>query len=70
MLGPDHVRIEVRVELAQPTGTRVQAILPLGGVSIIIELGAHEVSAPAERSQTDLDMTHAVLIDPATEQVI
>ena len=70
VLATGHVRLEVTVELVQPTGTRVQATLPLGGVSIIAELGAHEVSAPGERIQIDLDMTRAVLIDPATEQVI
>ena len=69
-LAPGHARALVTVELVQPTGTRVQATLPLGGVSIIAELGAHEVSAPGERIEIDLDMTHAVLFDPTTERVI
>jgi multiple sugar transport system ATP-binding protein len=65
-----HVRIPVTIELVQPTGSRVLVTVPLGGTSIIAELGAHEVSRPGERTYIDLDMTRAILIDAATEKVI
>ena len=69
-LAPGHVRVPVTVELVQPTGSRVQATLPLGGTSIIAELSAHDVSRPGEKTEIDIDMTRAVIIDPATEKVL
>ena len=67
---PGQARVSVTVELVQPTGTRVHVTLPLGGISIIAELGAHEVSAPGQRVEIDIDMGRALLIDPLSEQVI
>ncbi|WP_421696018.1 ABC transporter ATP-binding protein [Aestuariivirga sp.] len=69
-LSPGHARVPVTIELVQPTGSRVQATMPLGGSSIIAELAAHDVSRPGERTEIDIDMTRAVIIDPTTEQVI
>ena len=69
-LAKGHARVPVVIELVQPTGSRVQATMPLGGTSIIAELGAHDVSRPGEKTSIDIDMTHAILIDPATETVI
>ncbi|MFM8745113.1 MAG: ABC transporter ATP-binding protein [Aestuariivirga sp.] len=69
-LSPGHVRVPVTIELVQPTGSRVQATMPLGGASIIAELAAHDVSRPGERTEIDIDMTRAVMIDPATEKVL
>jgi multiple sugar transport system ATP-binding protein len=65
-----HVRIPVTIELVQPTGSRVLVTLPLGGTSVIAELGAHEVSKPGEKTNIDLDMTRSIVIDAATEKVI
>ena len=65
-----HQRIPVIIELVQPTGSRVQVTLPLGGTSVVAELGAHEVSKPGARIHIDLDMTRAIVIDAATEKVI
>jgi multiple sugar transport system ATP-binding protein len=69
-LAKGHVRVPVVIELVQPTGSRVQATMPLGGTSIIAELGAHDVSRPGEKTEIDIDMTRAVLIDPATDKII
>ena len=60
----------VVIELVQPTGSRVQATMPLGGTSIVAELGAHDVSRPGEKTEIDIDMTRAVIIDPATDKII
>jgi multiple sugar transport system ATP-binding protein len=69
-LNPGHARVPVTIELVQPTGSRVQATMPLGGASIIAELAAHDVSRPGERTEIDIDMTRAVIIDPTTEKVL
>jgi multiple sugar transport system ATP-binding protein len=65
-----HERVPVVIELVQPTGSRVQVTMPLGGQSIVAELAAHDVSKPGEKTYIDLDMTRAVIIDPHTEKVI
>ena len=69
-VAPGHARVGVTIELVQPTGSRVQITLPLGGGSIVAELAAHDVSAPGQKIHIDIDMTHAIIIDPHTEQVI
>jgi multiple sugar transport system ATP-binding protein len=65
-----HERVPVVIELVQPTGSRVQVTMPLGGTNVVAELGAHEVSRPGEKAFIDLDMTRAVVIDAATDKVI
>ena len=67
---PGHERVPVVIELVQPTGSRVQVTLPLGGSNVVAELGAHEVSKSGEKAFIDLDMTRAVIIDAMTENVI
>jgi multiple sugar transport system ATP-binding protein len=69
-LAPGHARVPVTIELVQPTGSRVQATMPMGGSTIVAELAAHDVSRPGEKTEIDIDMTRAVIIDPQTEQVI
>jgi multiple sugar transport system ATP-binding protein len=65
-----HVQLPSIIELVQPTGSRVQVSMLLGGTSITAEFAAHEVTAPGERVRIDIDMTRAVLIDPQTDKVI
>ena len=65
-----HERVPVTIELVQPTGSRMQATMPLGGASIVAELAAHDVSRPGEQTHIDIDMMRAVIIDPATDKVI
>jgi multiple sugar transport system ATP-binding protein len=69
-VAPGHERVPVTIELVQPTGSRVQVTMPLGGTSIVAELAAHDVSRPGEKTHIDIDMTRAVIIDPTTEKVI
>ena len=69
-LANGHVRVPVIVELVQPTGSRVQATMPLGGTNIIAELGAHDVSRAGEKIEIDIDMTRAIIIDPSSEKII
>jgi multiple sugar transport system ATP-binding protein len=65
-----HARLPVVIELVQPTGSRLQVTMPLGGTSIVAELAAHDISRPGEKTHIDIDMTRAVIIDPVTEKVI
>jgi multiple sugar transport system ATP-binding protein len=67
---PGHVHLPSTVELVQPTGSRVQVSMPIGGISITAEFSAHEVTTPGEQVCIDIDMTRAVLIDPQTDMVI
>jgi multiple sugar transport system ATP-binding protein len=69
-VAPGHVQLPAIIELVQPTGSRVQVSMPLGGSSITAEFAAHEVTAPGEQVRIDIDMTRAVLIDPQTDKVI
>jgi len=69
-LAAGHARVPVTVELVQPTGSRMQVNVPLGGTSVTAEFAAHDVSAPGEKTSIDIDMTRAILIDPKTETVI
>jgi multiple sugar transport system ATP-binding protein len=67
---PGHVQLPSTIELVQPTGSRVQVSMPLGGTSITAEFAAHEVTGPGEQVRIDIDMNRAVLIDPQTDKVI
>ncbi len=59
-----YARIEVAIDLIQPTGSRSYATFRLGGQPITAELQAHDVSRPGERIQVDVNMRRAVLFDP------
>jgi multiple sugar transport system ATP-binding protein len=65
-----HARIDATVELVQPTGSRAHITFPLGGVSVLAELGAHETRNPGEKISLDIDMSRTVLFDPNTDRVI
>ena len=65
-----HARVPVVIELVQPTGSRSQVNLPLGGISAIAEFAAHDVSRAGEQTAIDIDMARAIIIDPATDKVM
>ncbi len=58
------------IDLVQPTGARTYATFKLGGIEVVAELQAHDVSQPGERIELAIDMNRAVVIDPATEKVV
>ncbi len=66
---PGRARLPVVVELVQPTGSRAYVTFPLGGVSVMAELEAHDVRQPGERMDLDLDIGRAILIDLETDRV-
>ncbi|MEO8628348.1 MAG: ATP-binding cassette domain-containing protein, partial [Betaproteobacteria bacterium] len=69
-LRPGVIRHSVVIDLVQPTGSRTYATFKLGGVEVVAELQAHDVSQPGERIELAIDMNRAVLVDPANEKVV
>jgi multiple sugar transport system ATP-binding protein len=73
---PGLARMSVRIELLQPTGARTYATFRLGGVDhrggleVMAELQAHDVSQPNENIELAIDMNRAIVIDPETGKVI
>lgn len=63
-------RIEVDIDLIQPTGSRTYATFQLGERAVVAELQAHDIEKPGERLALHVDMNRAVLIDPDTERVL
>jgi len=64
-----HAKVTVKIELLQPTGSRLHVTFPLGGSSAVAEIGAHDAKAPGEKLALDIDMTRAIVIDPTSGRV-
>jgi multiple sugar transport system ATP-binding protein len=64
------VALSARVDLIQPTGTRTLVTIAIGGVNVIAELQAHDVQVQGERTNLAVDLNRAILVDPASGQVI
>ena len=67
---PGLVRLQVTIDLIQPTGSRMYGTFDLAGVPVLAELQAHDVEHPGARVEVFLDMNRAILIDPKTERVM
>ena len=67
---PGAAVVDTQVDLVQPTGSRTYATVRLGGVPVVAELQAHDVSAPGERVSIAVDMNRMILVDTATGKVI
>ncbi len=65
-----HHQIEARVEVTEPTGPDTLAVILLGGKEATARLGADTPVSPGERAGFMVDMSKAVLFDPATENRI
>ena len=63
-------RIGATADLIQPTGTRTFVTSRIGGVPVTAELSAHDVHEQGGPVTYAVDMNRAILIDPATDQVI
>jgi multiple sugar transport system ATP-binding protein len=62
--------LEVTVDLIQPTGSRTYATFRLDGVEVVAELQAHDVERPGEVLTLQADMNRAIILDPASGQVL
>ena len=62
--------LQVTVDLIQPTGSRTYATFRLEGVEVMAELQAHDVERPGETLMLQADMNRAIVIDPASQQVL
>jgi multiple sugar transport system ATP-binding protein len=67
---PGHSRLAVKVEIVQPTGSRVYITFILSGVRAVAELDAHDVPKPGDSIEVDFDMHRAILLDPQSNRVI
>jgi multiple sugar transport system ATP-binding protein len=67
---PGLARLEVVIDLVQPTGSRVYGTFQLGGQAVVAELAVHDVERPGERLALLFDMNRAVVIDPETDRVL
>jgi multiple sugar transport system ATP-binding protein len=65
--GEGMIRLDARVELLQPTGSRTFATFRIGSASALAELQAHDVSNPGETIQLDANLNRASLFDAETE---
>ena len=65
-----HSRLPVKVEIVQPTGSRVYITFILSGVRVVAELDAHDVPKPGDSIEVDFDMSRAILIDPQSNRVV
>ena len=67
---PGEVRLPVKVELVQPTGSRTYITVAIGGQPVVAEVAAHDVHKPGETIELVLDLNRAVLIDRDSGAVI
>ncbi len=63
-------RYAATIDLVQPTGSRTYGTFKMGGVEVVAELKAHDVTKVNERIELVIDMNRAVLIDPGSEKVL
>jgi len=64
------IRLDVKIELVQPTGSRTYATFRLGAAAVMAELQAHDVSRPGETIAVEINLRRAALFDAATEKAI
>lgn len=67
---PGIVRLDAIVDLLQPTGSRTFATFNIGGVPVIAELQAHDVSRVGEKLALALNLNRASLFAADTEKAI
>jgi len=65
-----HHPIEARVEVTEPTGPDILAVILLGGREATARLRADSPVNPGDRASFMVDMSKAVLFDPASENRI
>jgi len=63
-------RLEVVIDLVQPTGARTYGTFRLGGRAVVAELAVHDVERPGARIPLLFDMNRSVVIDPESERVL
>ena len=68
--GPDQRRLDAVVEVTEPTGPDVLAVMMLGGVEATARLHADTKARPGEMSTFLVDMAKVCLFDPRTERRI
>ena len=67
---PGVARLDAAIELLQPTGSRTYATFRLGGIPVMAELEAHDVSRSGERISIDVNLNRASIFSAETERAI
>ena len=67
---PDGGRLAVTVEIVEPMGANTLVNFHLSETSMLVRLDGSAAERPGEALALDVDMTRAVLIDPASERVV
>jgi multiple sugar transport system ATP-binding protein len=67
---PGVARLDAAIELLQPTGSRTYATFRLGGIPVMAELEAHDVSRAGERISIDVNLNRASIFSAETERAI
>ena len=67
---PEAAVLPITVALVEPTGSRTYVNFDLAGTSVLAELEPGDVRGPGEDLTLHVDMSRAVLIDPATDRVL
>src|SRR5690606_37184083 len=67
---PGVTRLDATVDLLQPTGSRTFATFNIGGVPVIAELQAHDVSRAGEKIALMLNLNRASLFAADSEKAI
>lgn len=70
MLRPHGVRIDVEVDVLEPTGAEALTYVTLGGTTAIARVNARRAVDVGETASLLADMSHARLFDPDSEQAI
>ena len=65
-----HARVESKIELVQPTGSRSYATFRLAGQPAIAELQTQDVGHAGERNLVDINLRRAVLFDAGTGKAL
>ena len=63
-------RLNVTIDLVQPTGSRTYGTFLLGGAETVAEFDVHEVEQPGQQIEIQFDMNRSIVIDPETDRVI
>jgi multiple sugar transport system ATP-binding protein len=67
---PGMTRLQGRIELLQPTGSRTFATVRLGDTPVLAELQAHDPSAVGDLVELDVNLARASLFDAKTERAL
>ncbi len=64
------LRHDAEIEVLQPVGSRTYATFRMGGIPVVAELQAHDVSRPGDRIPIDINMKRVAIFDLTTDKAL